>query len=241
MKHIICKKYSVRKKFCDIKKCGITICKLHKNNRSDTLALYNIVEEFHVTKNQIKCAVRDGIIHAEIFQRSSQRVMLISKNEVAVKLNLICAYPIKSVEEIKRSRNYKHKIIGMAAESLDDPCTLTEASSEFGISVGKLHIALQNGIIHWRKKGERIGYIVSKTEIRENLDMIKKGSRILYKILKAKKQHQSQEKQQTEIHQQVSAPDAVPSSGLPMCVNSCNLPQKWQEMPGHQVKSMGAN
>ncbi len=229
--YIHCRRYLISKKSCDVE-CDI-VCRLNNDGSKDIRSLYDIAKEFHVTSYQLKCAVHNGIIHAEMFQRGSQQVMFISKDEVAEKLDVIRAYPKKSAEEIERQKNYSRprykKNNTLAAEgSSDDLCTITKASREFGVDYEKLYNALEFGIIRWRTISGRTKRFLSRTEILENLELIKKGSRIFYRLLNMKRQQLSQERQQIlEINQQMNA-------SVPVHVDS-NLPQKYQETKGLTV------
>jgi hypothetical protein len=223
--HIHCKRFHVRKKYCDVE-CDF-VCQLNKNGGSkNVLSLHDIAKEFHVTANQLKCAVHDCVIHAEILKRGSKQAMFLSKDEVAEKLETIRAYPKKSAEEIERRKNnhrFKHEKNNTSTENLsdgDDLCPLTKASCDFGISTYKLYTALEHGIIHSRPKNGVTKYLVSRSEIQQNMALIKKSSKIFYRLLNMKKQKPSQEGQQIlEIHQQVD-------ESVPKPVDSCNLCEK---------------
>lgn len=226
--YIYCKKYQMRKKSCDAE-CDF-ICQLNNGGSKDISSLYNIAKEFHVTANQLKCAVHDGIIHAEtVYTHCSPKLSstYLLKSEVWEKIDAIRAYPKKSAEETERQKNYhrpiykKNNLVSVEGSS-DDLCTIAKASNEFGISISKLYNALDFGIIHSQTKDGRTRYLLWRAEIQENLELIKKGNKIFYQLLNLKKQQPSQERQ-IEIHQQINA-------NVPLNVDSGNLPQKCQEL-----------
>lgn len=212
---IRCEKFNAWKKSCDIE-CNFT-CQLNSNGGSNkVLPLWDAVKEFHVTSYQLRCAVHDCIIHAEISQRGSRQAIFLTKDEVAEKLDTIRAYPRKSPEEVEKYNHYRLKLekINISTENLsDDMCTLAKASLEFGITPHKLNTALEHGIIHIRqKKGDRC--FVSKSEIAKNLEFIKKGDRIFFRLLNMKKPP-SQERPQ--IHQLINEPLPVDSNLCGKC------------------------
>ncbi len=221
--HIRCRKYHTRKKSCDVE-CDF-ICQLNNGGSKDVRSSIEISREFHVTANQLKCALHDGIIHAETFQHGSKLHTFVLRNEVAEKLDAIRTYPKKSAAEVERDKKYSRPIYEknniIAAEgSSDDLCTIAKACNEFGVDVSKLYCALEFGIIHSQVKDGRTKYLLSKTEIQKNLDLIKKSSRIFYRLLKVKP---SQERQIEIESQQMNA-------NVPLNVDSGNLPQKCQEI-----------
>lgn len=192
---VYCKKHCMKKKSCDIE-CDF-ICQLNANGGSkNPFSLWDAAKEFHVTSHQLRCAVRDGIINAEIIQRGSRQLAFLSKDEVIAKLDIIRSYPKKSAAEIENCKKYyrfnfeKNNIL--IENSSEDLCTLSKASLEFEICCDKLHIALTHGIIHIRQKNGSAKYLVSRSEIRENLKLIKKNDRIFYRLLNMNHSHKGQ-------------------------------------------------